>query len=202
MKVKNINSGTVWTVKGDNLIASVVDIAGRYYQSCIYGPTLLPDGTVKVWGDYGAEQVFEVVRPKQRKPKLPQWMATIHNPVADRYAHDIIEADTLADAHRIAVDHLINMGIYRSVDLIEVRPLEKEDVDRPQIKGKDGTIYTLPQLPSGMVDWDKAHADRVYLYYHSKSLEDHIDYELIELIEAARKKNWEFCRNIPLTSGV
>ena len=46
-----------------------------------------------------------------------------------------------------------------------------------QINGKDGSVYTLPMLSDGVVDWDKCHEDPTYRKYHSKSIETAIDYE-------------------------
>lgn len=48
-----------------------------------------------------------------------------------------------------------------------------------EIKGKDGSVYTLPMRESGHVDWDKCHADPEYRQYHSKSLETAIQYDCL-----------------------
>lgn len=48
-----------------------------------------------------------------------------------------------------------------------------------EIKGKDGSVYTLPVLSDGTVDWDKCHADPGYMRYHSKSLETAIQYDCL-----------------------
>lgn len=47
------------------------------------------------------------------------------------------------------------------------------------IKGKDGSVYTLPMLESGMVDWDRCHADTGYRQFYSKSLETAIQYDCL-----------------------
>lgn len=48
-----------------------------------------------------------------------------------------------------------------------------------QIKGKDGSVYTLPMREDRQVDWDKCHADPEYKQYHSKSLETAIQYDCL-----------------------
>ena len=55
-----------------------------------------------------------------------------------------------------------------------IRGVSREPLE---IKGKDGSVYTLPLLSDGMVDWDKCHADPEYGQYHSKSLEAAITYD-------------------------
>ena len=57
-----------------------------------------------------------------------------------------------------------------------IRGLASEPLE---IKGKDGSVYTLPMRESGHVDWDKCHADPEYMKYRSKSLEAAIQYDCL-----------------------
>lgn len=65
----------------------------------------------------------------------------------------------------------IEHAVREYIRVVATEPLE--------IKGKDGSVYTLPMREDGQVDWDKCHADPLYQRYHSKSLETAIQYDCL-----------------------
>lgn len=200
MKIKNVNSGVTWDVKTDNPMIALVAIQDKYYRYAPYGPTLQPDGSYHLWGDYGPTQVFrvEVTSTRKKKIKHIEWMVTFAG--NGRQTHEYYDAKSADDA-RAAAEHEYR-AIYPVVQVIDVRQPVVPDDDIPQIKGKDGSLYNVPVLGNGLADWAKADADPVYSYYKRKSVEDAVDAALWERAESNRKRHWAYFKAMDLTRGL
>lgn len=197
MQIKNINSGVTWDVKTDNPTIALVAIQDKYYKYAQYGPTLQPDGSYHLWGDYGPTQVFTIELTTTNHPKKIkhiEWMVTLAG--NGKHAHVFYDAKTAEDA-RLAASKEYHRVI-PVIRIIDVRQAVTPDEDIPQIKGRDGSLYTVPTLGTGLADWDLANADPVYSYYKSKSVEDAVDAALWERAESNRKRYWAFFKTMAL----
>lgn len=196
MKIKNVNSGVTWDVKTTTPMMAISAIQQKFYQYMPYGPTLQPDGSYHIWGDYGATQVFtcEIESARLKKIKHTEWMVTLAG--NGRHSHVYYDAKTPEEARAAAEKDYIRLAPV--VTVLDVRLPEAPDEDTPQIKGRDGSIYSVAVKGSGLADWDKTHADPIYPYYHSKSVEDAIDYALMERAESNRKRHWAFFKTMVL----